>query len=416
MNTFAHTSPCSQRMLGAAVAVAAMAAAAVAQPNLVVRVDGVVMNNNDEVTFPNTVVGESTRIVVVLRNQGNEDLLFSENPPIFVGGGFDTYFEVIQPALESGNKLSPNGSTAFAVDFKPQHRAQRLSTRVFVFTNAGAAPFALDLAGRSLGPKMVVKLDGAVVNDLDTIEFPETLIGETSELNFTIENQGDADLLLTNDPLVQIFGGFDFDFAVTLQPDAVIPPNGESPFTVEFTPTLERLYTTRMFIHNYAGLTPAEEIFDVDIEALATSPVQEPAVEEPQNPDPEENNDPIEENGGEQNGNEDPINEDPIEENVEDPIQEEIEQLEEEIEQLEEEMNGQVEEQADNGQLENGQNDEIADENKGDDELGRDELTDEERELLTPVGGLCGFGAFPMMLVGLAGLCGARAGGRRRSA
>jgi hypothetical protein len=388
--------------------VAAMAAAAMAQPNLVVRIDGVVQSNNDEVTFPNTVVGESTRIVVVLRNQGNEDLLFSENPPVFVGGGFDGYFGLIQPALESGNKLSPNGSTAFAVDFKPGHRAQRLSTRVFVFTNASAAPFALDLAGRSLGPKMVVKLDGAVINDLGLIEFPETLIGETSELDFTIENQGDADLVLTNDPLVQIFGGFDFDFAVTVQPDAVIPGGGASDLTVAFTPTLERLYTTRMFIHNNAGLTPAQDIFDVDIEALATAPVEEPVVEEPTAEEPTvedpQNEEPVEE---ENNGQ--------IEENVEDenigqdPIQDEIEQLEGEIEQLEEEMN--------NGQIDqNGQNGDIVnDGNKQDDELGRDELTDEELELLTPVGGMCGFGAFPMMLVGLVSLCGARAGGRRRS-
>ncbi len=409
MRKLANTRTRTQSMLSATVAVAAMAAAAMAQPNLVVRFDGAVLSNNDEVAFPNTVVGETTQIVVVLRNEGNQDLLFSENPPIFVGGGFDTYFEVVQPALEQGNKLSPNGSTAFAVRFTPGHRAQRLFTRVFIFTNAGAAPFALDLSGRSLGPKMVVKLDGAVVNDLDTVEFPETLIGESSALNFTIENQGDADLLLTNDPLVQIFGGFDFDFAVTLQPDAVIPPNGESPFTVEFTPTLERLYTTRMFIHNNAGLTPAEEIFDVDIEALATAPVEEPQaeepVEDPQNEQPE-NNEEIEENveGNGENGN---VNED--------PIQEEIEQLEEEIEQLEEEMNQQYEEEMNQDQLENGQQDEIVNENKDDHELGRDELTEEERELLTPIGGMCGFGAFPMMLVGLAGLCGARVSGRRRS-
>lgn len=258
--------------IAAIVLALAGAAAAQAQANLVVRINGVVQANNQEFVFPDTPVGESSQIVIVIRNEGNQTLTFTEIPAVTLAGGFPDSFEVVQPALETGATLSPNGSSAFAVRIKPQFRFARLFTHVYLWTDASATPFHMIFSGRATGPDMFVHVDGLEIPDGGVLNFPDTEIGQTSSVTLTIENLGDADLALTGDPLAQIFGGFSFDFAVDQQPDTTIAPNGSTQARIDFTPTLERLYTTRLFINVNQKDNVVNELYDIDIEALATSP------------------------------------------------------------------------------------------------------------------------------------------------
>ena len=246
------------------------ASAAQAQANLVVRVDGVVQSNNQEIVLPDTAVGETSQIVVVIRNEGNQTLGFTEDPPVMLAGGFPEHFEVIQPALETGSTLSPNGSSAFAVRFTPEFRFARLFTHVYLWTDASATPFHLIFSGRATGPDMFVHVGDVEIPDGGLLRFEDTEIGQTSTITLTIENLGDAELQLTGDPLAQVFGGFAFDFTVEQQPDATIAPNGSTEVRIKFAPTLERIYSTRLFINVNQDDQFVNTLYDIDIEALAT--------------------------------------------------------------------------------------------------------------------------------------------------
>jgi hypothetical protein len=116
---------------------------AAASAELVVRHDGAELANHTELFIPETEVGDTSQLVIVLRNEGIEDLVFSETPPIMLAGGFAEQFELIQPALEVGNLLSPNGSTAFAIRFSPTFELPNAFTHVYIWTSASSTPFHL---------------------------------------------------------------------------------------------------------------------------------------------------------------------------------------------------------------------------------------------------------------------------------
>jgi hypothetical protein len=272
-----------QSYLGALVS-AMVTASAVAAPNMVVRIDGQIVENHQEIVFADTAVGASSQIVVTLRNESSETLTFTEDPAITMAGGFPEHFELIQPALEAGGVLSPNGSTAFAVHFQPEFRFTRLFTHVYIWTNAEGSPFHLIFSGRAAGPKMVVKYSGTEIADLEELELPDTPVGATLELELSIENQGDGTLELTGDPRALIAGGLgEFVMSVTQQPDATVAPGAATSVRLAFTPEEERFYSTRMFVSCNQNDGDVNGLYDIDIVARGVAPS---ASEGPAEPEP----------------------------------------------------------------------------------------------------------------------------------
>lgn len=276
---------------------AALVPAALAQPALEVRIDGQVQANHSEQFFAPTTVGQTSSIVVVLRNIGNQPLVFTETPPVMLAGGFAESFAIIQPALESGSQLSPNSSTAFRVDFQPTFASGiALFTHVYLWTDASATPFHLVMRGSVQSPKMVVFQDDAEIPDLGSATFPPTEVGQSSEITLRIENQGDAPLSLTETPPALIGGGLGaFMVEVVQQPAAELAPDATTEMRLRFTPQEDRAYFTRLFVANNENSASMNGLFDIDIEATgiaatpADDPNQEENAEEPGNPDGDDN-------------------------------------------------------------------------------------------------------------------------------
>lgn len=259
------------RLTGVGACLAACAAsAAMAQPAIEVRIDNQVIANNSEFTFQPTTVGGSTPLIVVVRNVGNQDLLFVNDPPVFAFGGFGEQFAIIQPPLEAGGKLSPNGSTAFRVDFRPEFVQARIDTRLFVITNATPAAFALTLAGRGSGPNMVVRQSGLTIADGSAFEFAATPLGQSSTATFSIENQGDAPLTLTGDPRVEIVSPSGAAFAVTQLPATTVAAGGQSSFSVRFSPQSLGIATAQLRIACNQNDLRIDGAYDITLRGVAT--------------------------------------------------------------------------------------------------------------------------------------------------
>lgn len=261
-------------LTGAGACLAACAtSAAVAQPVLEVRIDGQVIANNSEFTFQPTLVGNTTPLIVVLRNLGNQDLLFVNDPPVFVLGGFGEQFTIIQPPLETGGKLSPNGSTAFRVDFRPAFVQARIDTRVFVITNATPAAFALTVAGRGSGPNMVVAESGLNIADSSTFEFASTPLGQSRTATFTIDNLGDVPLTLTGNPRVEIISPNGAAFSVIQQPTSAVAAGGQSGFTLSFSPQTPGTATAQLRIVCNQNDLRVNAVYDITLRGVATAAV-----------------------------------------------------------------------------------------------------------------------------------------------
>ncbi len=128
------------RLLLAASLMAITTASAAFAQNLTMSRDGVAFNDFDLQTVGETTVGDTIQMVIVLRNDGPDDVIFQDSPPVFLGGGQAIQFSLIQPALEVGSKLSPNSSTAFAVRYSPSS-ATVAGTQVFMNTSEGLRRF-----------------------------------------------------------------------------------------------------------------------------------------------------------------------------------------------------------------------------------------------------------------------------------
>lgn len=252
-------------MKKALLTLALIAIPAMAQPELVVRIDGEEIANHEEIFFEDTAIGDSLQIVVVLRNESSENLFFTEQPPIMMAGGFDDSFELVQPALEPGNMLSPNGSTAFAVNFQPNYLYPNLFTHVYIWTNADVSPFHLIFSGAATGPRMVVRQDDFVIEDVGAALFPETEVGQTSEVTLTITNEGTGTLELIGDPAAYVFGGFEFEYEVVEQPATVLQPGEFTDVTIAYTPIAVHPSSSRLFIETNEDSLELNGIYDIDL-------------------------------------------------------------------------------------------------------------------------------------------------------
>ena len=402
-----------RRLLGAALLTAALTGAAHAAPNMVVRINGSEVATNFESNFGEVVVGDAASLVVVLRNESSEDLLFSEDPPVILAGGFPDQFEIIQPALEFGNKLSPNGSTAFRVDFKPSLRLANLFSHVYIYTNAGASPFHIVVRGQGAGPQMFVHQAGNEIQDVGTFTFDDTEAGSTIEREFVIENLGEADLVLTENPPVFLAGGLgEFVMSVTQQPDAIVAPGDSTSFRIEFAPDQERLYTTRLFIYVNQVDADVNGLFDIDLlgNGLAVPPdsdPNEPAIDEPNQPTDTDPNDGLADDDTLGDPNDGLGDDDSDNSGIDDEIGGDT---------------GVDNGGQDNAGGNNGSGDTGADDQGGLGSGGQsgDELTNEaesdDLETLEPIAptGLCGFGVGFASLAGLVSLGGVRGGRKLR--
>ena len=285
----------------AALASLALPAAALAAPQIEVRIDGQVVANNQEISFADTALGESSPLIVVIRNIGDQDLLFTGDPFVTLFGGFVENFSVIQPPLETGNKLSPSGSTAFRVDFTPGFTADRLDTKAFIFTNSTPTAFGITLVGRSVGPRMSVKQDGVTIADGGVVVFPDTLIGQTSTVELVIENAGNAALQLTGALPATLGGGQAGQFVITSQPTTTIAAGGSSTMRITFTPATATAATTGVFMpHNERSIFH-DGLYGASLQARGLPAVD--VVEEDQVIEEELNDDVVEDQEVNENDN-----------------------------------------------------------------------------------------------------------------
>ncbi|MGE3182100.1 MAG: choice-of-anchor D domain-containing protein [Phycisphaerae bacterium] len=247
---------------------AAVAAPAIAGPDLVARVDGTEVPSFGQVQFEDLLVGQTQQIVVVLRNEGDEDLIFNETPPVQLTTGFTDFFSIIQPALEAGNKLSPGASTAFAIRFEPESDPGIvLSANTFIFTNEAAQPYRINFRGDVVSPELFVSQNGVELEDAGTFDFGAVRVGERVEAEFVIENTGDGAMTLTGNPRVDIAGGLGATVMEVLnQPNGIVQPGASTSFTVAFEPTNDQPFPTRMFIATSVLDANGNEIlFDLDL-------------------------------------------------------------------------------------------------------------------------------------------------------
>jgi len=219
--------------------------------------------------FPGTVVGSYTDVVFTIENLGSADLTLSGSPRVQIGGTDASQFSVtVQPS----SPVAPSGTTSFTIRFEPTSTGSKSATLSIANNDSDENPYDFDITGTATPaptPEINVKQGTVSIPDgTGSYDFPSTVVGSYTDVTFTIENLGSADLILNGSTLVEIGGTDASQFSVTVQPSTPVAPSGTTSFTIRFAPTSTDSKSATLSIANNDS---DENPYDFDITGTATT-------------------------------------------------------------------------------------------------------------------------------------------------
>jgi hypothetical protein len=118
-------------------------------------------------------------------------------------------------------------------------------------------------AGNYTKPEMSIALNGTDIPSGGNTDLGYMFVSDPQDVDFTIENRGNASLAISNYPYhVSISGNDAAYFSVVTQPETVVPPGGSTVFTVRFNPEEFRNYSAVLTLGNN---DPARSSYAINI-------------------------------------------------------------------------------------------------------------------------------------------------------
>ena len=187
--------------------------------------------------FEDTQVGQSSQLDWTITNVGNSKLTVSS---LTVPNGFSTDF-----SSWSSKSLNPNESHTFKVTFKPTE-AKDYSGKMVLESNASNN----QNASFTIGGKGVVAAEAEAKLKVSRtyLEFEDTQVGQSSQLDWTITNVGNAKLTVSS---LTVPSGFSTDFSGWSSKS--LNPNESHTFKVTFKPTEAKDYSGKMVLNSNAS-------------------------------------------------------------------------------------------------------------------------------------------------------------------
>jgi uncharacterized repeat protein (TIGR01451 family) len=202
----------------------------------------------DDTDFGNVNVASGTNAnTFTVTNQGTVALNLTGGPPrVTIGGthaaGFTLTTDATTPVASGG------GTTTFTITFNPSAVGLRTATVSIANNDSDENPYDFSILGTGTAPEMNLKQSTTDIADGGSYDYGSKVSGSDTDVVFTIENTGTADLTLTT-PLT--LGGADAgEYSIQSQPTSPITASGTTTFTVRFSPTSAGAKTATIAIAN----------------------------------------------------------------------------------------------------------------------------------------------------------------------
>lgn len=199
-----------------------------------------VMQNSTNIADGSTVdfgshnLSTNTDISFVIHNDGTGNLDLSGSPIITITGTHSNQFSV---QLQPGTPVAPGGQTTFTLRFTPTSAGAKNAAIAIGNNDSDENPFDLNLTGTGLAPEMNIQQGATNYADGGTFSFGSQTVGYNTDVQFTLQNLGTTDLVLSGTPPYITFSGtHQADFSVLSAPDQTIPAGNSTTFTIRFTP------------------------------------------------------------------------------------------------------------------------------------------------------------------------------------
>ncbi|MCX7834930.1 MAG: C25 family cysteine peptidase [bacterium] len=143
----------------------------------------------------------------------------------------------------------------------------------YVFSgNAANTPYTVPVTLNVTNqiPEVNVQVNGVNVPDnTGLVDFGSRLVGQTTDVTFTIQNLGTGPLQLTDNPPVSTTGAF----SVITQPNTTINANSSTTFVVRFTPTTHGVHTGTL---SFGNTDSDENPYNFTLQGNGINPPQAP--------------------------------------------------------------------------------------------------------------------------------------------
>ena len=182
--------------------------------------------------FGSKLVGSDTDIILDIENIGCMDLTFTT--PFAIGGTDESQFSIqAQPTSPSEREV---GQSSFTIRFSPTSVGAKTATISITNNDNNENPYDLILNGVGAVPEMDLKEDETAIADGGNFDYGNQALGTDTNVIFTIENTGTAELTLNT--ALSISGTNADQFSIEAEPASPVAASGGSTtFTVRFSPT-----------------------------------------------------------------------------------------------------------------------------------------------------------------------------------
>jgi len=187
--------------------------------------------------FGQVRMGDTKILVFTIENTGNVALELTGNPAVVPQNAAFTIFS--QPINKT---IVPGATTSFAVRYTPAAEATD-SDSITILNNSDNIVFILNVKGTGYvkTPQITVKQGETIINQSENYDFGSLLVNKSVEVEFTIGNAGEANLIFeaVNGSVINLEDNAAGHFSVIMPPLAstVVVPGGTTTFTIRFSPT-----------------------------------------------------------------------------------------------------------------------------------------------------------------------------------
>ena len=222
------------------------------------KLDGVDLSSGQAVDI-SCALNSTVDKTFLIENKGDGQLSLTGNPPVSISGPDANQFIITQQPATS---LESGGNTSFIIRFAPTSSGNKSALLSIASNDPDENPYQINLNGIviSAGPEIDIPQapNGGTYN-FGTVKTPKSV-------TFTIRNLGDAPLLLTGNPPVDLEGENFQEFSVTQPGTTTIQPGASTTFRVTISPVTSGPKSAFLIIFNNDA---DENPYEIDLAAYA---------------------------------------------------------------------------------------------------------------------------------------------------
>lgn len=209
--------------------------------------DGITLTNGSSYGLPSTTAGVPVSRAITIYNDGSDTLTIANPSALVSGNGFS---QLDLPA----STVAPQSSTVFRVRLS-SFTAGNYNGTVSIQTNAGTVTFSVygTVTPAAAPVVRVVSGDNITVASGGTYAFPSTAAGTPVSRAFTIYNDGNATLTLSNPSALVSGTGFS---QIDVAPPSSIAPGATGVFRVRLLSSTRGTYSGTVSIQSNAAPFP----------------------------------------------------------------------------------------------------------------------------------------------------------------